>query len=147
MATTSILSKELFQNALIDAVAAGTFYRVVYDSTNNRAVVRDTTNYPPRSVKCNESESSFAPDTNHGKSYRLHRPTWRFALILVFDKEATIEPLINEICENPLKVTNWDGKFLGMLELQSYHSEHPVTGSPSTGSQFTILFSVNKFRK
>lgn len=135
------------QNFIIDTVKAGPFHEVRYDKITGHAEGIDPfTDTPilPSTVVANEVRSGFGVNSHNGQSFRLHRNSWLFQSLVRFDREVSAETFENQLADNPpFLAANPDFNQSSIrLLLTGVEALHPVTGQPSSGSQFKFTFQA-----
>lgn len=100
----------------------------------------------PGTVLCNETASTFARDTSHGRKMLDKRDAWTFDLILKFNVEVALEAFEDFLTFKPLVLPRTADLDTVFLSLTNASPEHPTTHQSSNGTKvvYTIVARLGK---
>jgi len=132
------------QEAIVGMVKDREFRTVAYD-TDGVPRVRETefSIKAARPILCNEVNSSFEVDPDHGRYRVLRRRTWNFALKMKFPSEVLLEEFESELQERPPHIAGLNTTIF----LLSANVEHPVQQDGKTGTIAEYVFQALEGRK
>jgi hypothetical protein len=131
------------QNALLDAVEAGTFPVVRYDRENQRAMVADNDVAFPAGRSANELSSSFGRARRVRTHERLERLRWPWQVIVSFNQQVTLELFERQLSANPPvlpRTVNQDQQV--RLVIQNARYIHPPEQSSPGGTRAVFDFEA-----
>ncbi len=134
------------QTLIIDTIRAANFHEIKYndDHTPIEIDILTADVVPPASVKSNEIQSIFEPDTAYGDGWRTKRSGWTFEALVEFDVEVTLERFERAMMQTPLKLAPdaANGLEAVIIAMTQTNVSHPVTQQPETGTQVRFVFEV-----
>lgn len=135
------------QNALIAAARQAEFYAVSYDPETELSPDADVTSAmlaEPATVLANETGSAFVLDARMGRRLARRRASWRFNLMLEFDREVSVEFFENSLLDGPIKLGPVPEDSLPnvIISLVSSSVTHPPRQQPASGTKAVFTFEA-----
>jgi hypothetical protein len=138
--------KQYVHNAIVEALQQGIFLPVTYDPTTKlMSVPTDEEDaVPPSSLAANELTCLFGLPERNRRERIMERGTWRWQVIVKFDREVVLEVFEESLVAAPILVARDPSKSLRQITLQLIDAEyvHPPKQSPSSGTQVTYTFEA-----
>lgn len=137
---------ERIQSLLIDRGKAGPFHHRTFDATDRAEPINPftATHIPPSSCRCNGGPETFDAENGNGKSLTRKRASWRFELMLRFDREVSYETFVEGLrLDPPTLPPDKDYDLPSVrLDLLSATPTQPVQGQPAGGTHVTFAFNA-----
>lgn len=131
------------QAFIIGLAKAGSFNNVLYDKTTDLPLYAVVTSQSPKSVRCNETGSSFERDAAQGRRLAGRRLSWRFSLLLEFDGEVDLSDFEQTLLDPLPRVPDFPHM---VLQLVSSTVTHPPQQQPSSGTKAEYTIDIIPLR-
>lgn len=131
------------QAFIIGLAKAGSFNNVTYDKTSDLPIYNVVTAATLKSVRCNETGSSFERDSFNGRKLAGRRSSWRFSLLLEFDGEVDLSNFEQTLLDPLPRVPDFPHM---VLQLSSVSVTHPPQQQPSSGTKAEYLIDIVPLR-
>lgn len=140
--------KEDIINTLIQRAMDGDFYKTIRGATGGLQKVDDANVVSPTlPILCDETQCNFEVDPDHGRSYKMERLGWTFALRMKFNVPVLLDVFCENLVESPPMVPATDGFPNYILKLQSMEVDHPVQQGGATGTIVEFTFEAEEGRR
>jgi hypothetical protein len=137
--------KNVIYNSLVEAIQAGPFLPVYYDSDLKTMAISSLSDaVPPASIAANEVSAVFGEAIRNRRQWIMERQSWRWLAIVKFNREVTCEVFEDVILNNPILLAA--DKSTNRRQIQWYLVDvsyiHPPRQQPSSGTQVTFTIEI-----
>lgn len=140
------LHKQSVHNSVVEAIKAGVFLPVTYDQETKlmSIAVEEEDAVPPASISANELTCLFGLPERYRRSRIFERNTWRWQVIVKFDREVVAEVFEENLLIDPILVPSDKDNGLRQITINLLDAEyiHPPRQGSSSGTQVTYTFEA-----
>lgn len=138
--------KQAIHNAIVDAIQSGVFLPVTYDpATKLMEVPTDEEDaVPPASFAANDLTCVFGLPERNRRERIMERGSWRWQVIVQFDREVVAEPFEETLLASPILLAKDTNRGLRQIIINLIDADyiHPPKQNPSSGTQVTYTFEA-----